>query len=113
MSHTPGPWRHVLDFKCANGDITSGVVSTATGAAVAWPHGANAAEELANARLIAEAPAMLAMLPRTRETLASLIEETLCAREPARPFSSVMDEVRAHPLLKELDQIIRRVGVST
>ena len=49
--HTPGPWKAVFDFKCADGDVVPGVVSESTGCAVSWPHGRDEAEAIANARL--------------------------------------------------------------
>lgn len=56
--HTPGPWKFVTDFRCSNGDLSSGVKSESTGSAVAWIHGRDAAEEIANGQLIAAAPLM-------------------------------------------------------
>lgn len=48
--YTPGPWKAVHDLKCTNGELASGVVSESTGCTVAWAHGPNDAEMIANAR---------------------------------------------------------------
>lgn len=47
------------DFRCTDGSLVPGVVSASAGCAVAWPHGRNDLEQIANARLIAAAPRML------------------------------------------------------
>lgn len=60
MKHTPGPWKFVTDFRCGDGSLAPGVMSEAAGCAVAWPHGRSDVEEIANGRLIALAPQMLA-----------------------------------------------------
>jgi len=57
--HTPGPWKFVPDFKCANGDQVCGVKSEKTHGAVAWPSGNDGVEEIANAHLISAAPQLL------------------------------------------------------
>lgn len=51
--HTPGPWKAVSDLQCTNGDVVPGVVSESTGCAVAWTHGRDEAEAIANARKLA------------------------------------------------------------
>lgn len=56
--HAPGPWV-VTEFRCTDGSPTPGVFSKSAGCAVAWPHGRNDLEQIANARLIANAPRML------------------------------------------------------
>ena len=63
--HTPGPWTVRHDFRSGNGELCIGVSAARIGpksGAVAWPSGVDDAQELANARLIAAAPDLLAAL---------------------------------------------------
>ena len=65
MMHTPGPWTVRHDFRSGNGELCVGVSAARIGpksGAVAWPSGVDDAQELANARLIAAAPDLLAAL---------------------------------------------------
>ena len=65
MMHTPGPWTVRHDFRSGNGELCIGVSAARIGpksGAVAWPSGVDDAQELANARLIAAAPDLLAAL---------------------------------------------------
>lgn len=93
---TPGPWIVRHDFKAANGDLCTGVAAAEIGqgaAAVAWPCGTSDEQTLANANLIAAAPALVKEL----QSLLDELQELFIQAGGERPFSELMDEYRRHP----------------
>jgi len=105
---TPGPWKFVTDFICSNGELTTGVMSSKTGSAVAWLHGRDDAEEMANAKLVAACPEMADLLARVRGEYVRALADAMTATTPDRPFSEVMAEARGNPIAKEIDALLRR-----
>ena len=93
--HTPGPWIVRHDFKAANGDLAIGVAAAdmAKGGAVAWPAGTSDEKNLANARLIAQAPSLVSALQAVLDDF----KEVFIAAGGERPMSELMDEWRALP----------------
>lgn len=107
---TPGPWRLVTDFRCANGELSPGVLSQATGSAVAWPAGRSENETLSNGRILAAAPDAIAALAVLVDAYQDLLERTLSAAGQDRPFGEVMDEVRADPAIVAARAALRKAA---
>lgn len=52
---------------------------------------------------------LLASLRSARTEVRRLIEDSLCAAAPDRPFCDVLDESNRHPALLALDEVITKV----
>ena len=88
--HTPGPWSLSASFdrverRVQHGDNPPLVWGIASGINSAHPDYMPRAEQIANARIIASAPELLAALERSEEGLRCLLDEVALLRAGANP----------------------------
>jgi hypothetical protein len=97
----------LTESSCTNGDLVPSVKSDSAGCAVAWPHGRTDLEQIANARLIAQAPELLSC---SREAELALISLLMDAADPALTMEQAKAMALAHPLVVHLRRVIARAS---